>query len=213
MTSSNRDNLIKLLLPALAIALCYTAWPGVRKHKELTARQAEVATKQVELDQVKQNAPLVIGQLRQQIREHELKLTQLSGKIEDLQRGQKAARERWTVLAGNCASGEQRIQRIASLTTLMKAHNLTLIADAKSDAGNAAKLPPALEKLGQLLTQKTPTLSPELRQLHFRGNFVGVHDLLVELSRGEMVAIPLGVTMKPSKQGNDVREWTLVVWI
>ena len=213
MKSSNRDKFIKLLLPALAIALSYTAWTGVGKQKAFAAKQAEVAAKRAESDNIQKTAPLAIEQIRHQIREQELKFTQLSAKIEDLLKGQKAARDRWNVLAGNCHSAEERIQRIGSLTTLMKAHHLTLIADANAEGAKTAKLPQAVEKLGKLLGQANKSTAPEVRHYHFRGSYIDVHDLIVELSRGETVAIPLTVTMKPSERGNDVREWTLVVWI
>ena len=54
---------------------------------------------------------------------------------------------------------------------------------------------------------------PQLRHLHFQGNYLDVKSVLQELAQGELLAIPVGLTMKQMKNSDDRREWTLLVWI
>jgi hypothetical protein len=202
MAQSNREKMLIMVAPAVLIVIFYTWWFGVvGKTKTLlqTSREA---------DKAETAAPTP-----DHFREPEAQRARLMRELEKYQKEQAIARQTWDALAAACASSEMRNDRIEKLTTLLALHHLALVDDRESDASSIGRGPKALEPLGQLLTEKSKSLAPQLRQLQFKGNYVDVHALLQDLSRGEIVAVPVTLTMKPVTDGTPKLEWTLLVWI
>ena len=202
MTSSTREKLVLTLLPAALIVACY-AWLGsvTGKTKLLLGLQQEVAKAET------------MAPTPTQLQMQERQLASLTGEINRQMLLQQDSRQAWEALVAKCASAEQRNERIEKLTGLLKRHNLSLLDDAEADGGKDGRLSPMLENIGKLLAETPKKQKPQLRHLHFEGNYLNVKSVLQELSQGELLAIPVGLTMKQMKNSEDRREWTLLVWI
>jgi hypothetical protein len=202
MTSSTREKLLLTLLPAALIVACY-AWLGsvTGKTKMLLGLQQEVA----KAESMAPTPAQLLGQERQ--------LVSLTSEINRQMLQQQDSRQTWETLVAKCASAEQRNERIEKLTGLLKRHNLNLLDDAEADGGKDGRLSPMLESMGKLFAETPKKQKPQLRHLHFQGNYLDVKSILQELSLGELLAIPVGLTMKQMKNSDDKREWTLLVWI
>jgi hypothetical protein len=202
MAQSNREKILLIVAPAVLVVIAYTWWFGV---VDKSKRLFQVLK---ELDKAEKAAPAP-----EQFREPEMQRAMLMRELEKYQKEQTVARQTWDALAAACANPDMRNERIEKLTTLLAQHHLTLVDDGESNASSGGSTPKALDALGKLLTENAKNLKPQLRQLHFSGNYVDVHALLQDLSRGEVVAVPVGLTMKPATDGTAKREWTMLVWI
>jgi hypothetical protein len=202
MAQRNRENILLMVAPAVLIVIAYTWWFGVVGKTKMLLQGFQ------ELDRAEKAAPAP-----EQFREPEMHQARLMRELDKYQKEQAVARQAWDALAAACASAEMRNERIEKLTTLLALHHLALVDDGEADANKGGSAPKALESLGKLLTENAKNLKPQLRHLHFSGNYVDVHALLQDLSRGEIVAVPVGLTMKPGPDGAVKREWTMLVWI
>jgi hypothetical protein len=202
MAKSNREKILVMVAPAVLVVIAYTWWFGVVGKSKLLFQGFR------ELDKAEKAAPAP-----EQFREPEMQRARLMRELDKYQKEQAVARQTWDALAAACANPDMRNERIEKLTTLLAQHHLTLVDDGEADSSQGGSAPKALDALGKLLTEKAKNLKPQLRQLHFRGNYVDVHALLQDLSRGEVVAVPVGLTMKPAMDGTPKREWTMLVWI
>jgi hypothetical protein len=199
MNFTNRDKLLMLLLPAMAISFGYFGWVGYRKQNELLSRRNDVAKAQRDVPPA------------ELLRQRQMEVAKLSREIDKYHQDEAASRQAWDELAAKCASAEQRNERIEKLSSLLKSQRLVLMEDAEPDTSKAVHLSKTVDELGKLLASKT--LKPQLRQLHFYGGYPEVHNVLQELARGPVLAIPVSLTMKQSLRLKDRREWTLLVWI
>ena len=84
--------------------------------------------------------------------------------------------------------------------------------EGKESGGKDAKVSASLESLIQKIAHLSSAQKPQLRRIRFYGRFVDVHDVLEELAKGPVLAIPVGLSMK-STIHPDLREWTLLVWL
>jgi len=202
MTPTTREKLLLTLLPAAVILAGY-AWFG-----SVTGRTKSFLGLQQEITKAETAAPKP-----EQLLTQERQLAALAGQINRQGRQQEETRQAWDALVAKCASAELRHERIEKLTGLLKRHNLTLLDDAEADANKDARLAPVLETMSKSLSETPKKQKPQLRNLHFQGGYLDVNSILQELARGEVLAIPVGLTMKPVKDSADKREWTLLVWI
>ncbi|HYV34907.1 MAG TPA: hypothetical protein VE988_04330 [Gemmataceae bacterium] len=200
MTLSKRDKVLVVILPAVLILLGY-GWTATDKHKRLAAASQALDAAQ------KQAPPPEI------VRAMAVQVDSLSRDLAKKQKDVAALKQRWDDAAVKCGSAELRNDRIKKLTALLMQHRLTVLDDSEAEGSSAGKLPVAMEQLAQQLAQTNKNLKPQLRQLHLHGSYLDMHQVLKELSEGEVLAIPVGLSMKANKDGGSQRDWTLLVWI
>lgn len=202
MKLTERDKVLVLVVPAFMVAAAY-GWlvmPG--KRDEL--KRAETS-----LERARAAAPSA-----SQLFAEQAALTGLSAQIDRQQKELLATRERWHAAVGRCADPARRNERIQKLTGLLARCELSFVEDTETpDGGKDHKLSPALEGLTQQIAKLSGNQKPQLRRVRFLGRYLDVHKALGELNRGEVLAIPVGLTMKEAPPATDRQEWTLLVWI
>jgi hypothetical protein len=203
MTLSERDKRVVLILPAILVVAGYGWFCFAGKHAESTRLEKS-------LEEARLRVPT-----REQLQAQQRHLTLLQRDIAGQQKELEAARQKWLAAAGQCAVSALRNERIEKLTSLLHRHGLSLIEDG--EAGTArdkeAKAPTALEPLAQQMGQISGQSPPQLRRIRLQGRYGDMLRALQALGQGEVLAIPVAVTMKAAAEGVDQREWTLLVWI
>ena len=200
MKLSDRDKNLALVLPAIVVLVVY----GVFFLRGKLAEQSQAAR---QLEAARSAAPPPEA-LEEQGRQVDL-LKKLRA---DLQTQMHDTKSRWQALVAACTTPVGRNERVARLTRLMSDNKLDLLEDRNADTGQDVKLSPALERLTERMRELSAGQKPDLRRLRFHGRYSDVHQLLQELSQGDVVAIPVGLTMKTNAD-RERREWTLLVWI
>jgi hypothetical protein len=196
---TERDKTLAMLMPALTILLVFGLFFVRGKAGELK-RANDVLAKAKAPNQAEMAAKL--GERARVIQE----TNALQEKLVSLQK-------KWGYETGFCASGCPRHDRVEKLTNLLNKHHLTSMEDSEAEAGGKdTKVSPSLDSLIQKIGQLSSAQKPQLRRIKFNGRFADVHHALEELATGEMVAIPVGLTMKTTDDP-DRREWTLLVWL
>jgi hypothetical protein len=199
MGLTSRDKLLVLVLPAVLILAIY-GWSVPGKHLQLASAADALAT-------VRAQAPSP-----EMLQGWESRVARLTRDTVTLQRDIGSLKRRWEEAAAKCASAELRNERIKKLTTLLRQNRLTVLDDAEVEGGKG-KLPKAMEQLVEQFVQVDAGLRPQTRQLHLFGAYLDVQQVIRELSQGEVLAIPVGLSMKPSPAATTLHEWTLLVWI
>jgi hypothetical protein len=199
---TQRDKFLAMVLPAGLILLGYGGW------YRFSTKSAELAATRKALDEAERTAPRP-----DLLRLQERQLAIIPAEIDKWQGDLKLAFERWEAVAGKCASAEERNERIERLTGLLNRHKITVVTDGEADPSKGGKLPQALENLAKQFAETAKNHKPQLRQLHLEGSYFDVHGVLQELVLGDVLAIPVGLTMKPSKESDAKLHWTLLVWI
>ena len=200
MALSDRDRKLVWVLPALVVVVGYCLFFLKGKLAEL-----DKITRAVEAAQ--QAAPAV-----ELVQEQQRILEQLAKDLRNTKIQIEECKARCRTLIGGCASAERRNERMDRLTQLLKKHDLDLAEDREADAGKEGKLAPALEKLTERIAELSSSHKPQLRVLRFHGRYADVRQTLQVLGDGDVLAIPVGLTMKTTADPQR-REWTLLVWI
>jgi hypothetical protein len=201
MSFSKRDKLLALLLPAILVLGVYELFFARSKIAECSQ-----AAKTLEKTQATAPRPEEILAKERQLGKttHEAGETQI--KLE-------AAQQKWLCAVAFCATGSQRNERIEKLTSLLNKHDLRPMEDAEVDAGlKETKLSASTESLAKTIERLSPAQRPQLRRVRFHGRYADVLLALEELSQGETLALPVGLTMKTSDDP-ERRDWILFVWI
>jgi hypothetical protein len=196
---TERDKMLAMLLPTLIILMVYGLFFLRGKVLELRRTQdalakakmpsaAEIAFKAAEANKLNKETQAIEAQLA-------------------------AVQKKWSYETAFCAAGSQRHDRVEKLTHLLNKHHLTSMEDAEADSGGKdVKVSVPLESLIQKIAHLSSAQKPQLRRIRFYGRFVDVHDVLEELAKGSVLAVPVGLSMKTTVHP-DLREWTLLVWL
>ena len=199
MAMSNRDKMLALVLPALIVFIGYILF-------FFRGKLAENGKAAAELEAARAVAPS-----SEVVQTHELKVLELEKLRDEIKKELNENKSRCQALLAACAASTGRSERVAKLTRLMNKHDLDLLEDRNAEAAKEGKLSRALEKLSERAADVGGP-RPELRQVRFHGRYRDVHQLLQELSQGDVFAIPVGLTMSTNSDP-ERREWTMLVWI
>jgi hypothetical protein len=196
---TDREKLLMMLLPAVLVAGGYSFF---FMRGKLT-RESQLAT---EVAKTRAAAPSP-----DQLALQEARRAQLVRETQEIDASLKQAHQRIQDLIGACTDPARRNQRIERLTKLLTRHDLGPITD-KAEAGRDSKVPQSLEPLAQRAAELMNGVKPHLLNLSFEGRYQDVYRVLEQLTQGEVLAIPLAVTMK-SADDPERRVWSLLVWI
>jgi hypothetical protein len=201
MKLTERDKLLAMFVPAIIVVAVYGLF-------FLRGKIAERTRVEKSLADVRAKAPS-----HAQIAEKRSERVKLMQETEAINGKLKALQQRWTYETEFCVTGARRHDRVEKLTNLLTKHDLTSMEDTEVESSNKdAKANAALESVVQKIAQMSSTQKPQLRRIRFHGRFESVQRALDELTTGQVLAIPVGLTMKRTDDP-DRREWTLLVWL
>lgn len=199
MAMSSRDKALALVLPAVIVVGGYGYF--VFKNKLVEEREL---TKTV--DKTRAAAPsqeqilLALGRAKHVQEENQgiqIEIDKTNARIQE-------------VLA-RLADPAQRNERIEKLTKLLAKYDLGPVDD-KADTARDTRLPKALETLAQRVAELSKKPQPHLLHLSFTGRYSDVYHVLNELSQGEVLAVPVSLSMKTTEDP-ERRAWTVLLWI
>jgi hypothetical protein len=203
MAMTPRDRVILMLMPGLAILVMYVAYFFTARQKPMAKLQADVAAAREQVP----GAQLVHDR-QQALKYAQKKMDDANAKAKELQSALDAK-------IRLCQTGVGRSQRITKLTDLFNHHNLQVLdhmpADGARDA-KSMKLSAAQERLVKQLVDSGKPI-PQAWQFDLYGKFTDLAAALEELGEGELIAVPLGVTMDEVKDVSPHRRWALMIWI
>jgi hypothetical protein len=198
-----RDRVILMALPGAAILLIYVSY-------FVTARQRPLAKLQADVETARAQVPS--AQLMHD-RQHTLQYAQK--KLDDALAKAKELQGEFEAKIRVCQTGLGRSQRITKLTDLFNAHRLQVLDHVPADGvkdSKGMKLSPAQERLVKQLVDGGK-LVPQTWQFEVYGQFTDLTAALEELGAGELIAVPLAVTMDEVKDVSPHRHWSLLIWI
>ena len=200
MTKVDRDKVLMLILPSLVVILGYGFF-FLRGKVEASNSLAEGLVKA----EAEAPSPARLADARQQ-------KAGLQKEIAGLQSDIATLHKKWQNEAGCCARASRRNERVAKLTGLLSRFQMNILEDAEADPAKDGKLSTSLDWMGQHLAQMSDNQKPQLRCIRFQGRYADVQRALTEMSQGEVLAIPLALSMKTIEDAQR-REWTMLVWI
>jgi hypothetical protein len=201
MKLSDRDKRLALVLPAIVVLAVYGVFFARSKLTECSRAAKTLA-------ETRAKAPRP-----EELAAQQRLLLMATGETNRAQANLDDVQRRWLYALAFCGAGSQRNARIERLTSLLNSHDLRPLEDAEVDAGvKDTKLTACAESLAKTITQLAPAQKPQLRRIRFHGRYGDVLHALEELTQGETLAIPVGLTMKTTSDP-ERRDWVLLVWI
>ncbi len=201
MKLNERDKILAILLPAIIVVAVY----GVFFLRGKLADRTRAAKSLADARMTAPSHAQLAGQ-RMELSKLRKETDQLDGKLKLLQK-------KWSHETAFCVPGSQRHDRVEKLTNLLNKHHLSSLEDTEVESGGRdSKVNASLESVVQKMAQLSSAQKPQLRRIRFHGRFLDVHRALDELATGQVLAIPVGLTMKTTSDP-DRREWTLLVWL
>lgn len=202
MAMTSREQKLALILPALAVIAIYGLFPFRYQYARKTQVNAEAARSKPPVKEV--------------VLEQQSRLQVVQREIDDEAKQLATAEKRWQAAAGKGIGVPSWPQRIERLNEMFAAAGLQVIeaGDVESIRDNRGL--PALDAAARELTELSENQQPRRWQVRFRGTYADVHATLDQLANGNVIAVPLGLTMKAIKGAADDfpwREWTLQVWV
>ncbi|MGE3804510.1 MAG: hypothetical protein AB7K24_07545 [Gemmataceae bacterium] len=197
----NRDAWVKTLFPAIVVLLGYGLYfvNYSRPAREAVEKDLRAAT---------DKAPPA-----NQLNVFNKELRELNRQIKEIQANLDEARNAWQALLGRCADPTSRNQRLERITHLLDRHQLQFMDDSDVDVNKEKQALDHLEKMVSKMEEIAPGPKPRMRQIRFQGRYDKVQNLIEELGRGPVLALPVGISMKEATLNTDWREWTLIVWM
>ena len=208
MRLTNRDKVLILVLPAIVIVGGYGYWINSN-----TGKQTELARLQKSVDDATKNTPS-----QEELLTARAQQMSAAAAVRKLETELNQEKQRWESSGNQVFNPATRNERVGRLNYVLNRHNLALLADVPGDApvsgGNTeVKTPPALEAFAKTLAEKSPQFKPKTWRVRLYGRYPDVVRALSELAEGEVLCVPIGLTMKEWDIRKPAQEWTLLVWI
>ncbi len=204
MTLTARDKVLVLFLPAILIGAGYGFWFNARKLDEFAKLQRALADAQTAMP-----TPT-------QVLERKARLQQVVPEVRDLEAKNGRERDRWQALVGRCADTTGRNERLEQLTRLLADFDLDLLEGGPADVGkpnHEVKAPASLDALAKQIGESPNGHKPQSWRLRLSGNYLDLARALDRLAGGDLMVIPIGLTMKEARSRDGRREWVLLMWI
>jgi hypothetical protein len=199
-----REQKLVLILPAMGVIAIYGLfWFRPQIAKKASAEREAVAARA--------KAPLMA-----EIQAQQAKLQAVQRELNQESQEFAAVDKRWRAAAGKDDRLPSRPQRIERLTEMFAQAGLHVIEAGDVESIREGKALPALDATARDLAELSENQQPRRWQVRFRGTYADVFATLDKLAAGEIIAVPLGLTMKTIKGAapdTDWREWTLQVWV
>ena len=242
MQLTNRDKVLVWVIPAVSIVVGYGLWingvyglsmlPGAGKQTDLTRLQKQVSdaakTAPAEEEVQKQKA----HQMSLAFKAHQLEtdLAQVKKRWEasvgqafnPATRNDRVAGIN-AVLAGHGlmllgdapAEGGAAMENTSAVSYRRGGVAVQAADDwaVSGEAGAAAKVSPSLEAFAKAVTERSPQLKPRMWRIRLFGRYTDLAQALDQLSGGDALCVPVGLTMDHWDVNNRGQEWTLLIWI
>ena len=193
MTLTNREKALVAFLPAVLVLIPYGFWINAPKQKEVTALERNLAN-------AVKTAPTL-----QKLNETKYRLAKLQAEILRLETNILKEKKRWESLGAQCSDARLRNRRRVKLTQLLSRHGLDIIEEGPNDSTGADRnLKPsaAMDKLAKQLAESANGRPPQLWRLRLYAEYPEMLRALNELSTGEVIAIPVALTMKEARKNS-----------
>ena len=200
MNMTPRDRLLLMLLPGLLLFMAYVGYFFTARQKPLAKLQADV-----EAARTKVPSPAKLHERGHAVETARKSFEKVADEGKKLQTSIEA-------LVASFQSGSGRSQRITQLTSLLNARGLRVMNHTPTEGGHETKalhLSPAQERLVKQLTESGKP-APQTWQFELVGKFADLTAALQEIGEGDVLTIPLGVTMDETLPNH---RWSLLVWI
>lgn len=194
-----RDKLLATVIPALVVLCVYSFVVRAPKAEAIKAAQKE-------LDQLQSKDRGTPSQERQ-------KLVALAREMETQTRAVEGLRQKWQAAVGRSAAPLCRPERIERLNQLLDRGGLRVIDGIDAESARTSSDPPVMEALAKELGDSCGLPPPRVRVVRFVGKYGDVAKSLRALADGDVLAVPLGLTMKAGGEDETTLEWTLTVWV
>ncbi|MBL8797620.1 MAG: hypothetical protein JNM56_27215 [Planctomycetia bacterium] len=199
MTSSPRDKVLAMILPALLTGLCYLYFYYYPAQQTLNKQHDALLN-------LRRNAPNV----RMQLLQKQQKLAEAEAELKAVNDEYAQVEARWKALAGGPSSERLPAEKIEQLTALLIRNGMTVLECKPAQGEGQANVPPALQAVAKRIGEQTGG-KPAQYRLRVAGSYLGLLRVLERVNEREPVAIPISLSMKEHEEG--YREWVLVVWI
>jgi hypothetical protein len=203
MKTSQRDKVLMMFIPGLALMMCYVLYYFTSGHRTLVKLQSEAA-------KATQRQPSDA-----QLTSIMLKARDADEALANAKKEHDALQGKWRELTGWVQSGDPH-DRLTRLLELLKRNQVHLVnhvpADAARDSGKTS-VSPAVAKLAKQIADKGSQRPPQLWRMHLIGSYASILHSLQELSSGEALAVPVALSMKQPETLGSAREWYILVWI
>jgi hypothetical protein len=198
---TQRDQNLAVILPSMLVILVY----GMFFFRDKVADCKRAAKGLADAEAKAPGAEQIAGQQRLLFMANQ-ELHAAQTKLEEMQR-------QWRYATCFCGTGSLRNERVRKLTNLLNKNGLQPMEDDEADGGaKDTKSSSCADSLAKTITRLAPAQKPQLRRIRFNGRYAEVLQVLQELANGDVLAVPVGLTMKTTPDPVR-REWTLLVWI
>ena len=219
MKLTEREKTILPFLPVVAILLIYAWWFTIVQRPKVRAVQEEhrqAVAKQVH--------PLDLMRRQREV-------DALSREVAVIEK-QKADLDRRVAEMTGTKSPSLRHSHNKALNELLDRHHLQVVEESPASQGSGGKLPKSVTDVLGRLTQtaqssstgktakaglpgQTPVKNDaQVRSLRFTGRFADVMAAIEELSQNQdPPGIPIALSMAETDLLNEIRHWTLLVWM
>jgi hypothetical protein len=203
MNSAQRDVVLRMLLPALAIAVLY--FFAFNEHAQLIA-----ANEILEGAKAAAVSPQEIAPVRES-------LAKLNAEQAEMKQKKLAMDERWTRLTTlRSNTPAQRASALRQLTKMLWDRGLVPYEEAPEAGGSGqGQLPGSFDDvIKKISTTPNGSAPPQARlwRIRFYGRYSDVAATLSLLGDTELALVPVGLTMSEAHPDTDWRMWTLLLW-
>jgi hypothetical protein len=205
MNSAQRDAVLRMLLPALAVVVLY--FFGFNQQAQLTAAYAQLEGAKAAA--VSDEAILPVQQ----------QLFTETAKHPGLKTEKDALEARWTRLASLRSNDSfQRANALQQLTKMLWDRGLVPYEES-AETGNmgGGQLPGSFSDMVQKISvkkegQPVAPAQQRLWRIRFYGRYRDVAATLSMLGDTDLALVPVGLTMSEAHPDTDWRVWTLLLW-
>lgn len=193
-----REQLLKRLLPALAITVIYFVFVSgfIGEQKNKAEDEYRKLTQKGISPSMVSNMSQEMAQIQQQLNKLTKKQTELQQKIKQM--------------AGFIASDTSNTQATAQLAEILAANRLQVVNE-QSGAVEETELPPAVKDIKKWLQ---PDGVIHVQRLKLRGDYLNMHSALQQIKDSGLQTLPVALTMKTPEADNEPNlYWELVLWM
>lgn len=201
MSHDSRQRLLFILLPALLIGVGYLLLFGRSAMEQLQRAEQRLA------DARSKATP------RAQLEAEKARLSRLQREQQQLHTEEKTLQAHLDTLLATFASSQRRTEASAALSHLLHTHGLRLLEEMPQPLDPKMPLPVTLQRLVARLKEQTTSTTVQLWQVRFSGRYLDVLAALESFGEGELLAIPLRLTMEEASVTTDQRRWSLLLWL
>lgn len=207
MAMTERDKVLAMLMPGLALGLFYGFMLPWASAKQEINPEAQLTAAKKKLDALKGSTPDPNGIVAKRMQNIEV-----NAQIKKIEAEKLVLEEQWQAVTGSAKSSVS-INVLHDLGELLRKHHLKVQSQHKIDAKSIdkANLPKSLQ---EVLAKMEGRNRSEGRMLEFQlqGEYLNVLAALLELTEKDWPVFPVGLNLEPGDATGGLRTWKLILW-